>query len=238
MARVKFTAGRVAGFKCGKGRAQSFLWCDTVPGLAVRVTPSSAGNTYIFQSKVSGKTMRVVIGKTSVWGIDGAQAEARRLQIVIDQGNDPRQVKADGIAAKVAALADAKRRDGQSLDVWLEYAELRRANWSKRHHAAHLLVAKEGGETRTRGRRTGESDITGPGILRPLLELPLQKIDGDKMRQWLKDESAKRPTYARLAFRLLRAFLNWCAGRPEYRAFVHTDACASRLARDELPKKA
>ncbi len=44
--------------------------------------------------------------------------------------------------------------------------------------------------------------------------------------------------FARLAFSLLRAFLNWCADRPEYRAFVHADACASRLARDELPKKA
>jgi hypothetical protein len=31
--------------------------------------------------------MRVVIGKTSTWGIDAAQAEARRIQIQIDQGN-------------------------------------------------------------------------------------------------------------------------------------------------------
>lgn len=32
--------------------------------------------------------------------------------------------------------------------------------------------------------------------------------------------------------------MNWCADRPEYRAYVHADACASRLTRDELPKKA
>ena len=58
------------------------------------------------------------------------------------------------------------------------------------------------------------------------------------MRAWLKDEALTRPTFARLAFSLLRAFLNWCSDRPEYRAYVHVGACASRLTRDELPKKA
>ncbi|WP_034949264.1 tyrosine-type recombinase/integrase, partial [Candidatus Accumulibacter cognatus] len=41
----------------------------------------------------------------------------------------------------------------------------------------------------------------------------------------------------RLAFSLLRAFLNWCADRPEYRDQVQADACITRMARDELPKK-
>jgi integrase len=99
-------------------------------------------------------------------------------------------------------------------------------------------VSKEGGEKRTRGRRSGESDQTQPGALRPLLALPLAKIDADRVRAWMQDEAAKRPTHARLAFGLLRAFLNWCADRPEYRTQVQADACASRMARDELPKKA
>jgi integrase len=67
--------------------------------------------------------------------------------------------------------------------------------------------------------------------------LPLTQIDADHVRAWLAEHSEARPTNAALAFRLLRAFLNWCADRPEYRAYVHTDACAARLARDELPKK-
>jgi integrase len=40
-----------------------------------------------------------------------------------------------------------------------------------------------------------------------------------------------------LAFGLLRAFLNWCSDRPEYRDQAHKDACITRMARDELPKK-
>ena len=38
------------------------------------------------------------------------------------------------------------------------------------------------------------------------------------MRAWLKDET-NRPTQANNAFVRLRAFLNWCADRPEYRKF-------------------
>ncbi len=37
---------------------------------------------------------------------------------------------------------------------------------------------------------------------------------------------------------MLRAFLNWCADRPEYQSLIHTDACASRRVRDELPRPA
>ena len=71
----------------------------------------------------------------------------------------------------------------------------------------------------------GEGDTTMPGILRPLLLLPLAKIDAGRVRAWLKDET-HRPTQANNAFVRLRAFLNWCAARPEYRPHVHTDACA------------
>ena len=73
MAKVKFTAGRVAGFKCELGKNQSFFWCDTVPGLAVRVT-SNGAKSYIFQAKVNGKTMRSTIGSVQAWGIDAAGA--------------------------------------------------------------------------------------------------------------------------------------------------------------------
>jgi integrase len=74
--------------------------------------------------------------------------------------------------------------------------------------------------------------------MRPLLALPLEQIDADHVRAWLKDEAARRPTHTRLAFGLLRAFLNWCSDRPEYRDQAHKDACITRMARDELPKKA
>jgi hypothetical protein len=114
MPKVKLTAGRIAGFKCDESKAQAFLWCSEVPGLGVRVTPNSTVKGYIFQSKVAGKSMRVTIGNVNVWSIPEAQAEARRLQILIDNGNDPREVKADKDAAKKAAKL-AKEAEAAAL---------------------------------------------------------------------------------------------------------------------------
>ena len=243
MAKVRFTAGRVARFECLPEQKQSFLWCDTVPGLAVRAT-ASGSKSYVFQAKVNGQTMRSTIGSVQTWGIDEAQAEARRLQILIDTGNDPRQVKAEKAAASAAEAAAAAARILESLrgevpalDVWQIYMEDRKPRWSARSLIDHQKLSAEGGKPKTRGRKKGEGNTTIPGILRPLLLLPLATIDADHVRAWLKTERS-RPTQARNAFVRLRAFLNWCASHSDYRALVHADACASKIARDELPKKA
>ena len=211
---------------------------DTNPKqLCVRVTPAGA-KTFVYAGKLNKTPLRITIGATTTWNIDDARREARRLQVIVDNGDDPRQVAADKQAAAESKREDAKKADAPAIDAWQAYLEARQGKWSASHRKDHATVSKTGGEIRTRGRRAGESDRTQPGALLPLLALPLAKIDADHVRAWLKDEALTRPTHARLAFGLLRAFLNWSADRPEYRAYAHANACASRLSRDELPKKA
>ena len=234
--RENFTAGRIASFKCEDGKKQSIYWDGKTPGLGLRVTTGGA-KSYIFETRLNGKTLRITIGDVRTWGIDKAQAEATRLKAMTDQGNDPRQVKAEKLAAAEVKRVKTERANTPALEAWKIYLGTRSPRWSASHQADHKTVSKAGGEKRTRGRRSGESDKTQPGILLPLLNLPLSKIDADKVRQWLQDESTKRPTHAHLAFGLLRAFLNWCADHPEYRDITNPDACATRIARDELPKK-
>ena len=89
--------------QCDESKAQAFLWCTDLPGLGIRATKNEAAKSYIFQTKVNGKTMRSVIGTVKAWRIPDVQAEARRLEVIIDTGNDPRQLKADDEAAKKAA---------------------------------------------------------------------------------------------------------------------------------------
>ena len=161
MAKVKLTAGRIAAFKCDESKAQAFLWCVEVPGLGIRVTPNSAAKGYIFQSKVNGQSMRVTIGKVSMWSIPEAQAEARRLQIMIDSGNDPREVKSDKAAAKVAAKA-AKEAEAAALVIqetreavtvgmaWAEYMAARKPKWSESHYHDHEKDIHPGGAVRSR----------------------------------------------------------------------------------------
>ena len=233
--RENFTAGRVAGFALEPGKRQSFFWDGKTPGLGVRVT--AGGKSYIFETRMGGKTLRITLGDVRTWALGDAQAEARRLKTMTDQGTDPRQVKADAIAKAETQRAETRLTQAPALDAWNAYIQARQNKWGDKHRDFHITVSKPGGEVRTRGRRSGESDLTLPGILLPLLNLPLNQIDADLVRQWLQSEAQTRPTLARLSFTLLRAFLNWCADSPEYRAHVHADACSSRLVRDELPKK-
>jgi integrase len=243
--KVSFTAGRVSDFCCEAGKAASFLWDTTVPGLGLKASPGGA-KVYVLQSRLeTGATLRLTIGSAKTWTLAAARDEARRLQTLIDQGLDPRQEKADRIeeAARKIAEAEAKRIEAArvalpAMGAWKQYITARSPKWSQSHIGDHVTVSKEGGEPRTQGRHPGDSDKTMPGILRPLLALPLEQIDADRVRVWLQDEAAKRPTHTRLAFSLLRAFLNWCSDRPEYRDQVQADACITRMARDELPKKA
>ena len=97
-------------------------------------------------------------------------------------------------------------------------------------------MSQEGGEPITRGRKTTEDGKTQPGALRPLL-LPMAQIDAAKVAAWLAEETAKRPTHAAMAFRLLRGFLNWCADQPEYADQAHPDVCTARKVRAEVPRK-
>jgi integrase len=235
IAKVKLTAGRVAGFQCPEGKAQDFLWCDLVPGLGVRATASSAANRYIFQAKVNGKTMRVTIGKVSAWSISEAQTEARRLQVEIDNGNDPRQVEADKDAAKEAkAAAQVLQQARESVtvgDAWLEYIAARKPQWSGRHYSDHVADMHPGGAVRSRS-----AEQTIPGTLASLATVRLTDLTPERVEEWAQVESAKRPTRARLSLRLLKAFLFWCARHKTYKEIVTTNAAQSKAARESLGK--
>src|SRR3546814_4432980 len=113
MAKVKLTAGRIEAFTCPADKPQAFLWDADVNGLAVRAT--AGAKAYIYQGRLKGKSLRVTIGDVRIWSLEeyrhpktgeiitpGARPEARRLQAIIDQGRDPREVKAAITAADVA----------------------------------------------------------------------------------------------------------------------------------------
>lgn len=236
MNRERLTNERIKRFSCPADKRQDFLWDSEMPRLAVRATIAGA-KAFVFETKLNRKTIRLTLGDVLSWKLDEARAEARRLQTLIDQGHDPREEKRERIAASEAKREEARRVESPALDAWFAYIESRRQRWGERTLRDHAAMSKEGGETITRGRKNTEDGKTQPGLLRPLLLLPLSKIDATTVRAFLKDGASTRPTQTGLAFRLLRAFLNWCADRPEYAGQVCADACARRAARDELPKR-
>ena len=240
MARVKLTAGRVRDFTVEAGAAQSFLWDTDAPGLAVRVTANGA-KSYIFQGKLTGKTIRTTIGDVRSWDIEtndharpGAREEARRLQTLIDKGIDPRQARTEQAAHVVAKRIEAERQDLTVGELWPQYIESRSATWSARHLSDHENLAALGGEPVKRGKKGQKRQA---GALASLIPLRLSDITRARVKAWLREEAVQRPTQAALAFRLLRAFLNWCNEIPTYSGLADKEACAGRVTRETLPKQ-
>ena len=213
MAKTAFTAGRVSGFKCPPDKKQAFMWDATAPGLGLRATPAGKP-AYVFQSKYQGKDIRLTIGSPAAWSIPDAQAKARELQRLIDEGKDPRDLKRDALAAHAEKQAAAAVQAVTVGEVWAVYLEDRRPHWGERHHADHVKLVQAGGEVSKRGTRGRGVTVAGP--LHPLMGLALRDLTAPVIEAWAAREAQTRPTSARLAWRCLKAFLSWCAEQPEY----------------------
>jgi hypothetical protein len=232
--RVRLTAGRVDAFTCPPGKSQAFLWDTDTPVLALRVTPTGR-KTYVFESRLQGNTIRVNIGTAAEWLIEKARGEAQRLKMLVDSGTDPRELERQQQADRAAAKAAAAVKAVTVGEAWAVYLADRRQHWGERHYQDHLKLARAGGEIANRGTRGRGVTIAGP--LHPLMGLRLQDLAAPVIEAWAAEQAKTRPTPARLSWRLLRAFLAWCAEHPQYAAVVPAQNPAkTRRAREALGK--
>ncbi len=217
------------------GQITSILWCNDPVGLAVRATLNGA-KSYIFQSKINGKSMRLTIGDIKTWSIGNAQAETRRIKVLIDQGFDPRHVKAEMEAAqKESALTKKSQqtRESVTLDTaWNEYIEDRKSRWSDSHYRDHIVSMYQGGAVRKRSDKK-----TIPGTLASLANIRLVDLTPERIEEWAEVEARRRPTRARLSLGLLKAFLFWCIRHPIYKLIVTTNSAQSKTAKEKLGKR-
>ncbi len=231
MGKVTFTAGRVAGFKCPTDKKQAFLWDAAAPGLGLRATPAGKP-AYVFQGVFAGTSVRITIGNPSAWSIAQAQAKARELQRLIDEGTDPRELKREALAAATHEKAQAAAQAVTVGEAWGAYIEARRPHWGERHHLDHVAMARPGGEPVKRGKGKIQ-----PGLLAVFMPQELRALTPEAVESWAAREAQTRPTQARLALRLLRAFLAWCKADALYTATVSdTNPAKSRKAREALGK--
>lgn len=241
MTTLRFTTPRIEAAQCPADKAQCFLWDSAAPGLGLRVTPLTARNpkgsrAFIFQGRLGAQSIRITIGDARTWSLQTAQTEARRLQSLIDQGKDPREEK---LAAQASAQAERTLRQMQDvkakvtgLTAWSDYCQEREVRWSEHSQKDHASAVQEGGVARQRSR----TPVTQVGPLRALLQTPLVRLDADAVRQWVKQETPKRPTVTAKQFRMLRAFINWCTEDSTYKDIVQADACKPKATRQLLHK--
>lgn len=236
-----FTVGRIEAFRCEPGRQQAIFMDGRTPGLGVRVT-AAGSKSFIFETMLNGKTIRITIGDVRTWTIPEAQAKATAFKAQTDSGIDPREVKAAAIAkeaaveaGKAVAAEQGRREALQLIDVWPLYikdrVETRQKGWSKHHLRAHNQVVQEAGLPRKKG-----AGLTSAGPLATLRHVRLIDLDRTCIEDWAKVEGKARPSSARLAMRLLKAFLHWCTHQPEYSGLVDVSSIASKRARESLGK--
>jgi len=113
--RIHFTIERIRKLQPPAGKQSIYVFDDDPPHLSVRVTPAGA-KTFVYCGKLDKTPIRVSIGSVDSWLLDEARAEARRLQTLIDQGVDPRELEREKDEAKAAAKAakEAAKREEEN----------------------------------------------------------------------------------------------------------------------------
>lgn len=230
MKRLSFTVARVEGFACETGKQQTLYWDLKAPGLGVRVTARGA-SSYIFESRLFGRTIRTTIGDIRAWELGRARAEAHRLKTLTDNGVDPREHHAELKAAHAERKLETLRRNVTFGEAWDEYIEARKPNWSDLHTRDHARLSDPGGKPKKKGK-----GLTQAGPLAKLRPVRLSALDGATIATWLTENSAIRPTTAALAFRLLRAFIRWANEIPTYAGIIPKSSYQTRDVRDAVPR--
>lgn len=146
-----------------------------------------------------------------------------KTDIYCDRGGKLEQTEAD-----TAKRVDAKCLGTTIQDAWDAYLDARRSRWSDLHYRDHIALAQSGGAPRLRAK----VKLTVAGPLAELMPMMLSDINEDVVTAWAKKEGAVRPARTRLALRLLKAFLRWCASEPEYRDGVNVSAASGKKARE------
>ena len=214
---------------CPAGRPFVLVKDSDKKGLRLRVT-LAGGKHWQFESRLrSGKLFTRSLGEWPTVSIADARDEAHRLRGITDKGTDPRELDRQRVeeAARSIALAQAQTvaettaLAAEALTVgatWAVYLVERGPRWGELHRADHVRLSKPGGVPSTRGTRGRAVTVAGP--LHPLLLLRLRDLDAATVEAWAAREGKTRPTAARLAWRLLKAFLGWCAEQPQYAALL------------------
>lgn len=117
--RLHLTLERIRKLQPPSGNQATYAFDDDPKQLCVRITPAGA-KSFVYAGKLNGTPLRITIGSTTVWNLDDAREEARRLQTQIDKGIDPREVEREKAAAKAAEIA-AKQAEQATIEGKKQY---------------------------------------------------------------------------------------------------------------------
>jgi len=227
---IRLTLARIDALTCPPDKAEFVLWDTAEKGLGVRVRPSGK-KSFVWQGRFAGKPIKITIGDCSTWGLDDARSKAIDLKKQIKDGIDPREQKRRQEEAETRARAERKKQTATFSDAWAAYIEERAGGWSDSYLDDHKKAMQAPGQKRKR--HPGKT-VAGP--LWPFRDALLAELTPEPLETWLRKETAKRPTSTAKAWRMLRAFLNWCDDHPDYEHIVDASALLTKRVRKKAPK--
>ncbi|WP_423064555.1 Arm DNA-binding domain-containing protein [Burkholderia multivorans] len=95
-----------------KQKADDLLGHESA-GLRLRVT-SAGARAYVFESRLFGKTVRLTIGDPRTWDLAAARSEAARMKTLVNEGKDPRVLRAE---QRVAYGAQQRKKPQQVVTM-------------------------------------------------------------------------------------------------------------------------
>ena len=180
----KLTKLRVEGFPLPE-KIQAFYWDNEDRGFGVAISPGGT-RTYVVQSRVNAKTVRIKIGTHGRWTIQQAREAAKKLLFQMDAGTDPR-AEEKRIKAQVKTLQ-------QLAD---EYCE------NKKTKNGHPLSERTKADIQRHVKKS----------FCKWANEPVRSIDAEACRKRFNEMSATGPVQANQSMRVLRALLNYARKR-------------------------
>ncbi|MGU3289032.1 tyrosine-type recombinase/integrase [Acinetobacter radioresistens] len=222
---MNFTKPVIEKLECTSSTKPSFYWDDSTSGFGVKVTPKNK-KTYIFQGRIGTNTRRITIGQVKDLRLSDAREKAKELAVMCTQGIDPKVEKTKRIKSNQEYLKTEKRKEILFKEAWDIYLEENKERWRERTYLDHLLLSKGGFD-----------DIKKfnykPQPIFELLETKLSDLDNNFFSEWLQSNNY-RETTASKAFRLVRAFLNWCEEDDRFQGIAPPNAIKSKKVRSKV----
>ena len=206
---------------------------DDIKGFGVVVEHNGKKHFVLTQYfKRDRQTVRLRCGEWPLVKIDVARNRARELQHSLISGIHPRDIEKQKLIDRKAQKVEDLRGSVTLKDVWDEYIEANKSNWSESHYKDHQKSMQPAGLKRRRSNKK-----TVAGVLNSFSAVRLADFTSETIVRWIEKEKKTRPTVTARGYRLLRACLNWADGEERYQDLADVDRLFKNgMIRKSLPK--
>jgi integrase len=157
---MNLTKTSVSKIKLDPGKSDQIFYDDELTGFGLRVR-AGGSRRWIFDYRLGGIKLRLVIGSAGAMDVDEARAKARKAHVAVDDGKDPAVEKASKKAASALLFSS----------VMEDYLAIRQKNMKPRSF--------EESDRHLRKHWAPLHKLSIAAVSRPIIASHLRKIAGD-----------------------------------------------------------